>query len=756
MAILRLKSIIVPVDLYFFEKILILILLASFSPSYLVGQDDTVYVDFDSKDIEFTPFECSYEVVINPDLAGINKSSWVGKVVTGRPNWDGIRTTVSVGEINFSSRTVFKMKVLAPIRGFVMMTLEDESDSANFISRLTQTEVSGKWVELEFDFKGAASGQYDIITIYFDYNTNTRYGHEWFFDEIVLSKAAVPDSLLSLPAIFGDNMVLQQNMQVPVWGNSFPGDNVVIEGNWGEIVTTVTDSNWEWSVNIKTPIAVPGEAPRYNLTVSGDANTVSFDSVLIGDVWLCSGQSNMEFRLLPGIPLGVLNYEEEIASADYPNIRLIKILRKMSFYPRDEVRGVWEVTSPQTVGNFGAVPYFFARELYNHRAVNIPIGLINISFGGSSVQAWTRNEILKSDPELKEAFFDPYVDRPHYKYLHQRPSILYNGMLSPVIPFGIKGAIWYQGEANALDGDNYRKLITGMVADWRVSWNNLSLPFYFVQVAPYNWPPEIVPEPEYAFLREAQLKTLNVSNTGMAVTTDLVHDLYDIHPRNKQDVGKRLALWALAKNYDQDIVYTGPIYDYKILEEGRIRIYFEPESIGGGLEVNGAGELTDFSIAGVDHEYYSANAMIDGESVIVWSSSVPKPAAVRFGWSNAPVPNLMNAEGLPASPFRTDDWVAVEDEPTASILPNSTELLNNYPNPFNPTTAIEYSLPSSGEVSLMIYNLLGQEVANLVSGRIEAGFHKVTWDASNYSSGIYFYRLQAGLFVQTRKMVLLK
>jgi sialate O-acetylesterase len=301
--------------------------------------------------------------------------------------------------------------------------------------------------------------------------------------------------------------------------------------------------------------------------------------------------------------------------------------------------------SPGTVGPFSATAYFFGREIHN--TLKIPIGLIHASAGGSVIETWCSKEVLESDPD-----FLPIFD---YGVNYHRMSVsgLYNGMIAPIIPFGIRGALWYQGESNSVNAYTYRKMFPAMIRGWRKEWGQGTFPFYFAQISPWSGYGENSISAE---LREAQLLTLATANTGMAVTTD-VEDVNEIHPINKQVVGKRLALWALAKTYGQkDIVCSGPLYKSMKVEGDKIRLFFD--YVGGGLTSKG-GTLTEFTIAAADQKFVPAKAVIEGDTILVSGEQVKEPVAVRFGWGNAAVPNLFNNADLPASPFRTDDWPLV-------------------------------------------------------------------------------------------------
>ena len=476
-----------------------------------------------------------------------------------------------------------------------------------------------------------------------------------------------------LPAVIGSNMVLQQQSEVPLWGWADPGEKITIRARWRKgRARAKADADGKWTAMLTTPKA--GGGP-YTIRIKG-SNTIKLENVLVGEVWVCSGQSNMQWTVNNSN-----NPEEEIANAKYPNIRLFYVKRQVAETPRDDCEGAWQECSPETVPGFSAVAYFFGRNL--HKELDIPIGLIHTSWGGTPAEAWTRRPILEADDQ-----FAPIVDR-HKERLAAYPKAmeaynkklaewtetaekakaegkqpsrkprapgkpgdsshspggLYNAMIAPLIPYRIKGAIWYQGESNAGRAYQYRTLFPAMIKNWRDDWKQGDFPFYFVQIAPYKGQ---IPE-----IREAQLIALkNTDNTGMVVTTDIGNP-NNIHPKNKQDVGKRLALWAMAKTYGQaGIVYSGPIYKSMKVEGDKIRISFD--HIGGGL-VAKDGPLTHFTIAKKEGDFLPATAVIDGDDIVVSSQDVKDPAAVRFGWQNSAEPNLFNKEALPASPFRTDD-----------------------------------------------------------------------------------------------------
>jgi len=638
-------------------------------------------------------------------------------------------------------------------------------------------------------------------------------------------------SQLSLPAMFTDNMVLQQKTEAPMWGKAQPNSSVKIVPSWDrKAYSAQADAAGQW----KTTIPTPSAGGPYQIKVTA-TNSITLNNVMIGEVWICSGQSNMEMPLSGWGKIN--NYEKEIAAADYPKIRLLQVEKATSSYPLDDVNvvsGGWQECSPATISGFSATAYFFGRDLF--RSLDIPIGLIHTSWGGTRAEAWTSKESLMMMPDFRQsaeefaqlprdkeqqkvffrkkseewnddvtsrdfgflnneavaakssfhdddwisvslpgpwennglpefdgfAWFRKTIDIPENwegndltlslgavddsevtwfngeiigstdgagtprKYLipaekvkkgnaviavrvldtgglggfagketdlyiapvgketlrenltegwkfrtsvnlndvgpqpqnninsPHNPSTLYNAMIAPVVPYAIKGAIWYQGESNAGRAYQYRTLFPLMINDWRAKWG-YAFPFYFVQLANFMQQKEEPGESSWAELREAQLQTLRLEHTGMAVIID-IGDAADIHPKNKQDVGKRLALQAREKTYGQKITGSGPLYQSYTIENGKIRISFAPNP---SKMVAIEGVLKGFSIAGPDKKFVWADAVIEGDQVVVSSPEVPFPLAVRYAWADNPLCNLFNEAGLPASPFRTDEWVGV-------------------------------------------------------------------------------------------------
>jgi len=492
--------------------------------------------------------------------------------------------------------------------------------------------------------------------------------------------AAVAD--IKLPAIIGDNMVLQQGGKVSIWGWADPGEEVAVGVSWNSMKFAVTaDKDGKWTFRINPPKA----GGPYEMTLTGK-NTITIKNILVGEVWVCSGQSNMQMSVRSSA-----NAEQEIAEAGYPKIRLFSVKLTVAETSQSDCVGNWSECSPETVPGFSAVAYFFGREL--HKQLNVPVGLINTSWGGTPAEAWTRREVLEANPEsapILKRYADAVVRYPQAMEEYKQklaewkqavekakaegknsprrpgapfgpgnphsPAGLYNAMIAPLIPYDIQGAIWYQGETNAGRAYQYRTIFPDMIKNWRDDWGVGKFSFLFVQLANFM---QTKPEPgesAWAELREAQTMTLELPNTGMAVIID-IGDAVDIHPKNKQDVGKRLALWPLAGIYGKKLVYSGPIYKSMKVDGSNIILSFD--HVGGGLVAKGEGQLKGFSIAGADRKFVWADAKIDDNTIVVSSDKVSEPAAVRYAWADNPVCNFYNREELPASPFRTDEWPGV-------------------------------------------------------------------------------------------------
>lgn len=629
---------------------------------------------------------------------------------------------------------------------------------------------------------------------------------------------------VTLPAIFSDHMVFQRNDDARLWGKADADESIEIRASWRDDPVAIrADATGHWNATIPTSAA----AGPQTITLRGK-NTITLRDVLLGEVWLCSGQSNMEWSVGPAVGPGVMNFKDELTRADHPEIRLFQVQHARADKPMDDCTGRWAPCSAETVTAFSAAGYFFGRRL--HQELKTPIGLIQSTWGGTPIEYWMSEPTLRAipdfaaaldkQPEAKVAYakalaaweeeckaadagdgkwhaadfddaawrradalsfekldlanfdgvvwfratievasgaagreatldlgaiddedvtwlngrrlgatnvhttpraypvpagalragentlavrvrdtggFGGFAASPreialridggrlipsNWRYavgvdaksLKPRPaqtwndaSILYNAMIAPLVPFTLRGVIWYQGESNVNRAFQYRTAFPAMIEGWRRDFRRPEMPFYYVQIAPFEYvrfqrnPPEPWTHPS-AELREAQLRTLKTPHTGMVVVSDITDNVADIHPANKQDVGDRLARWALAGPYGRtDVVVSGPLYRSMTVEGGAIRLTFD--HVGGGLVARG-GDLTDFTIAGEDRKFVAATATIDGDTIVVRAASVPKPVAVRFGWTDTARPNLFNRAGLPASPFRTDDWPGATDAAT--------------------------------------------------------------------------------------------
>jgi sialate O-acetylesterase len=445
-------------------------------------------------------------------------------------------------------------------------------------------------------------------------------------------------------------MVLQQGMKCPVWGTAEPGEEVIAVLDTGgkefESSKKAAGQDGKWQVEFD---ALKAGGP-YTLTLKGK-NTVRLKDVYVGEVWVCSGQSNMWWPMTLSAP-------DAIKSATHPKIRLFTVEQRVSEKPVEDlivstkdpahITGQWLECNPKTVGSFSAVAYFFGREL--EKALKVPVGLIHTSWGGTVAEAWTTREALEANPDLKYLIPKGSIQPGN----PNQGTVLYNGMIAPLLPFAVKGAIWYQGESNAGRAVEYRTLFPAMIKSWREAWKRGDdFPFLFVQLAPFMATSTVPSESAWAELRDAQLHTSQtVPSAAQAVITD-VGETSDIHPKRKEPVGARLALAARALGYGEKIEYAGPVFQNMSVDGNKAVLSFT--HVGKGLEARGGLPL-GFTIAGEDRKFLSAHAEIRGDTVVVWHPQVEKPVAVRFGWTNYPVVDLWNKDGLPATPFRTDDF----------------------------------------------------------------------------------------------------
>lgn len=480
---------------------------------------------------------------------------------------------------------------------------------------------------------------------------------------------------VTLPKILSSHMVVQRGQAIHIWGWADPGEQVTVTLR-GATASAKADDLGHWSLYLPPEQA----GGPYPVTVAGAHNTITLDDVMIGDVWFASGQSNMQMPLagFPGQAV-VSNAAEEIRNANQPSLRLLLIPMKATPYPQQDQGATWTLCTPETATNFSAAAYFFGREIASRE--HVTVGLIDSTWGGTPAEAWMSMDSLGADAALMPVFAqwarDSDDNSDYARILAQykreddearaanrpmpwhpwrpesleswEPAWLYNGMIAPAIGFPIKGVIWYQGETNtpferAL---TYQRIFTALISDWRKQWQEGNFPFYYVQISSYTSNPAAE---DWAAVREAQRRTLSLANTAMAVTIDIGNP-DNVHPSDKQDVGHRLALAARALTYGEQVEYSGPIYRQASNEGSRIRVWFDHAS--SGLVAKG-GPLTGFEIAGKDKKFVPATTRIDGQSVVLSNPDVPSPEYVRYGWANAPVVNLFNGAGLPASPFTTE------------------------------------------------------------------------------------------------------
>ena len=485
----------------------------------------------------------------------------------------------------------------------------------------------------------------------------------------LLSGALCASAEVRLPPMFSDSMVLQQGTPVPVWGWADDGEVVTVKFRNHKVSATAANLRWE----VKLPALKDGGPGM--LTVSTKTQTLEFTNVLVGEVWVCSGQSNMEWPLRSSFEA-----EADIAAATNAQIRLFKVPKNRTECPTSVIKASWELLSPRGAESFSAVGYYFGRDL--QRARKVPVGLIGTYWGGTPAESWMDRPSLEANPRYQAEILDNAATALKNwrtaleNYQKEKAAAqsegrtfnrnapgqpwsgyeLYNGMIAPLVPFAIKGAIWYQGESNAGRAEQYRTLFADMIRCWRRNWNEPDFTFLCVQLAPFKSIQAQPGESDWAELREAQLLATRVlPKVGMAVITD-VGEEKDIHPRKKVPVGARLALAARGIAYGEKIEFSGPLYKSLKIDGGKAVLSFA--HVGKGLEARD-GELKGFAICGEDRKWVWAKAEIQGNTVVASSPEVSKPVAVRYGWADYPVVNLWNKDGLPATPFRTDDFPMV-------------------------------------------------------------------------------------------------
>lgn len=464
---------------------------------------------------------------------------------------------------------------------------------------------------------------------------------------LLLAKATV-FAQVKLAPLFTDNMVLQQQTKAPIWGWASPNKTITVTTSWNKkLTTTKANANGQWKVFVETPAA----GGPYEISIGGD-QSVYLKNVLIGEVWLCAGQSNMEMPMKGFKGQPILGSNEAILKSTNKNIRVYTVPRGSQTTPQEANKpSAWKEAEPEAVSNFSATAYFFGKDL--EELLHVPIGLINVSYGGSPVESWMSAETLKAFPEIKIPAKTDSIQVPN-----RTPTTLYNAMLHPVVGYGIKGMIWYQGETNYDRSDQYEKLFPAAVAEWRSEWNNGEFPFYYAQIAPYNYaqlpPYNTGGKFNSAYLRDAQRKAATtIPNSAMAVLMDIGEEA-TIHPSHKKKGGERLALLALAKTYGlKGFGAESPAYDTLVVANSIAEVKFK--NAPNWLTSYGK-ELSLFEVAGKDKQFYPAKAVIYRSSVMVSSPMVKEPVAVRYAFKDFTTGDLFSTEGLPVSSFRTDNW----------------------------------------------------------------------------------------------------
>ncbi|TDD97811.1 sialate O-acetylesterase [Flavobacterium cellulosilyticum] len=454
---------------------------------------------------------------------------------------------------------------------------------------------------------------------------------------------------IKLPALFSDDMMLQQQSNAPIWGWADKNDKLTITTSWDSKKYEVKANNeGKWNLNVKTPAA----GGPFTIEVKQANETIVIKNVLIGEVWLCSGQSNMEMPLSGFQGQPVKNGNEVIVRSTNANIRLITVPRATVIETKDDFEGKWEMASPKSTSNFSATAWYFGSLL--QEVLNVPVGLIHVSYGGSSMEAWMNQEMLQDFTSAKI----PTTKEDIAKDPNRVPTTLFNGMLSPIIGYGIKGCIWYQGESNYERASEYSALMQKMVSSWRGLWKQGDFPFYYAQIAPFNYaqfhPKDNLEKYNSAYLREAQLKaSTRIPNSGIAVLMDIGEE-NSIHPTDKEKGGNRLAFQALAKTYGiEGFEYDSPVFKGMEVDGSSVTVSFD--NVSNGITAYDK-EVTGFELAGADKVFYPAKAVVRRKSVVLTSDKVAKPVAVRYLFKDFAKAELFSGGGLPVSSFRTDEW----------------------------------------------------------------------------------------------------
>ena len=491
-----------------------------------------------------------------------------------------------------------------------------------------------------------------------EYHRGTAPGDRPFSvsTSLLVAGAGVP---LTLASVLQDNMVVQQNKPFTVWGRAAPGEVVSVKADWlTGPVTVRADSTGAFAAIVAVPGVMPGDYLEHSLTVRCGIELKMLSHLLIGEVWLCSGQSNMQFSMST-----VLDSTADIAAAHHPAIRLFNARLNFSDHPLEETGGSWVPCSPQTVRGFSAVGYYFGRRL--QQTLNVPVGIIFSGIGASAAQAYVPRAVLAADTLLDSRYLEPYLQGPHSREPVDggfsfekvtRPFLLYNAMIHPLRHLSMRGICWYQGESNRTERESYTRLTQALIRSWRQAFAQGDLPFYLVQVAPFFYDQPDSTLADYAFFREAQERVTTLPNTGMVTTMD-VGEARNLHPLNKKPVGERLAAMALNREYGfTNVGDRGPQYRYCEVAGREAIIHFEEATVSGGLRTKDGRAPAFFTMAGADRQFYPAQARIEGDRIVVHCDKVKKPVAVRYAFTNFPVTNLENGAGWPVVPFRTDDW----------------------------------------------------------------------------------------------------
>ena len=705
-------------------------------------------IDFDYISREFSAYLCTYSGnVDNPKQNTTNPGIKVGSVLTGITISDAISIKDTLRFIDFVSKPIIEVKVLAPYSGILRMRLGKWGSSGVYKDLDIVVPQNDNWQTVRFDYTGNISTLYNKLSLFFDYNSNKE--GTWYFDDIKQVEKHAPNEFRLVDQL-QSNMVIQQAKPFKIWGRGVVGETVTISTDFTStpVVTTIAADN-TWLTQIDVPAAIPGDFNKHQITVSNSQKTITLSNLLIGDVWFCSGQSNMAMTMTPNKPWhnGVIDHENEIAAANFPNIRLWETQAIYNKTPAAEAVGSWNECSPATVSQFSAVAYYFGQKL--HQELNIPIGLVLSARGATPCQAYIERSYLENDEIYKTKYLDPYdalIAQGGDSTGLNNPILMYNSLVNPFINLSIKGYIWYQGENNAGDRGAYTRLNELMIRCWRDKFNQGDLPFYLVQMTPHTWGGTNYLNDGYAYFREAQEKILETPNTGMAVTMD-VGELNQIHPSNKKPVGQRLAAWALARTYDKTVQYKGPWFNSIETNNDTINVNFDPESLGGGMITSNDSMPRFFYLSAADKLFYPAYAAIVGNKIKLFSPKVTGPIAVRYAFHTYSITNLQNTNGFPAVPFRTDNWdynsgqTYMTDELDESLNPFNNQIntgisetsVSKYELSIVPGLSgksIELRCPNQKIETVMIFDMKG-------ALRYNHTFDDSLIDIQNFATGLY-------------------